>query len=41
MSKKPIESAEDKKIKKLIEERETKIKAFKKLLKSIESNPKK
>lgn len=41
MSKKPTESAEDKKIKKLIEEREAKIKAFKKLLKSIESNPKK
>ncbi len=41
MNKKTKQSAEDKKIKELIKERETKIEAFKKLLKSIESKQKK
>ena len=41
MNKKTKQSAEDKKIKELIKERETKIEAFKNLLKSIESKQKK
>ncbi len=41
MNKKPKETADDKRIKELIKERETKIEAFKKLLKGIEPKQKK